>query len=89
MAKFVNDKEYLTKSKARKIRHVTNWSENLEYSLTKFALTVKKITFLLFKFFGLGHLGEDQTAKIAWVIVLIPFAALILALIYDHITGAN
>ena len=59
LSKFVTEKTYLTKSRARRIWHVTTPYENLMNAMTQTNLKLRATPMLVFRVFGLGHLEEE------------------------------
>ena len=59
LSRFITGKEYLTKSKARRISHVRSPLENLFQAATTTKLKMRLMTMFLFKAFGMGHLDEE------------------------------
>mmetsp|Transcript_19879 Transcript_19879/g.26827 ORF Transcript_19879/g.26827 Transcript_19879/m.26827 type:complete len:97 (+) Transcript_19879:357-647(+) len=58
LSKFISDKEYLEKSRPRRISHLTSPWENLVNALAETKQKMLTFTMLLFQVVGLGHLDE-------------------------------
>ena len=84
LSEFVTKEIFLTKSRARKISHVTSAYENLQLALTEVILKCKAFTMLIFKAIGLGHLSEEFVIQIVKVMAITPWIVLIIALALER-----
>ena len=83
MTKFVKEKEYLTRSKARHIMHVTSPWENLEHAIHEFRWTMWVIVHGLFKLAGLEYLGEEVIMRLALFMAITPFLIFLMLILND------
>ena len=83
MTKFVKEKEYLVKSKARHIMHVTSPMENLEHAIHEFRWTMWVIVHGLFKLAGLEYLGEETIMRLALFMAITPFVIFVMLVLND------
>ena len=69
--------------------HETSIKENLVIQLTKFKMTCSKIIYMVYKFFGMGHIGEEFAVKVTLSIAFTPVLLLIILLTIDYFKGVH
>ena len=84
LSRFITEKEYLKRSKARRITHVMSPVENLFQAATTARLKMRLMTMYLFKAFGLGHLEEEFVIQLVFVCALAPFVLYLIALVIER-----
>ena len=83
LSQFITEKQYLRKSKPRRIWHVTSAWENLQNAFLTTKLKLRAFTMLVFRAVGLGHLEEDFVVQVAYVCALTPLLLFLIALVVD------
>ena len=84
LASFITDEHFLTKSKARQIKHVTSPMENIELHMTELRLKLRLMAMKTFALFGLGHWEEDFVILVVMTLAIVPFILLLILLYIDR-----
>ena len=89
LSSFILQEEFLSKSKARLISHVTSPAENFLNHISLVNLKLRKMTMIIFAAVGLGHLEEEFAVQVVYVCALTPFLLFLIALVVDNRMAAG